>query len=397
MLNFTTSKSACTGCTACKAVCPINCITMQMDEEGFIYPVSSDACIHCGLCERVCPIPKPLKTANFEEQEAFAMLSKDYSVWHRSASGGAFSEICYAWGDNNTIVVGAAWDGLKIHHKCVIGIDNIDELCKSKYVYSTPEDTFREIRDFLKNGQKVIFCGTPCQVAGLKSFLRKDYTNLITLDLICHGVGSPSVFEDAMKIIGKQFSSMVTAYEFRSKRKSFETDYLQKITTNKGEKYLIKDHYIQLFLSQLCLRPCCGEHCVFRCEHRQGDITIADFKGLSEVIPSLKFAKRNFSSIIANTPKGRHVARRLESSCIMYQVSLEDIKKYNPLFFRQTWFSPNRDNFFIDYEKYGTRAIEKWTKPAQEYKPGIKQVIKNILPSGILRFINNIYIRCRKS
>ena len=231
---------------------------------------------------------------------------------------------------------------------------------------------------------------------GLKSFLRKDYPNLLTIDLICHGVGSPLVFKDAMKLIGEQFDSTVEGYEFRAKRKVFESDYIQQIFTDKGDKYLITDQYIQLFLSQLCLRPSCGENCVFRCENRQGDITIADFKGFGKVLPNLRFAKKNFSSIIANSKKGLEVAEGLKESSDMYPVSIDDIKKYNPLFFRQTWFSKDRDVFFDDYEKNGIHAIKKFTKPAQEYRPGIKQLIKNILPAKILRGVYNLVKTCRK-
>ena len=183
MLSFTKNKSECMGCSACMAACPVDCISMQIDEEGFWYPFSSDACIHCGRCERVCPILRTDKTAHHEAQRAFACLTKDDAIWRRSASGGAFSEICFAWGDEKTIVVGAAWDGLKVHHVCVEGVSNIAKLCKSKYVASYPENTFREIKNYLKEGRKVIYCGVPCQVAGLNSFLNHSYDNLLTIDL----------------------------------------------------------------------------------------------------------------------------------------------------------------------------------------------------------------------
>ena len=193
MLTFNPNKSNCTGCAACYSVCPTHCISMDADEEGFLYPNASDACVHCGLCETVCPAILPKANNNYV-QKAVAAVSKDYEIWKRSSSGGAFSEICRQWADDDTLIVGAAWDGLKVHHIGVYGFENIAPLCKSKYISSAIEDSFIEIRNELRGGRKTIFCGCPCQVAGLKAFLGKDYNNLLTIDLICHGQGSPIVF-----------------------------------------------------------------------------------------------------------------------------------------------------------------------------------------------------------
>lgn len=388
MLSFTKSKSDCMGCTACFSVCPTACITMQQDSEGFQYPVSSDACIECGLCERICPIANPAEKGITHDQKAYAALSNDYSIWHRSASGGAFSEICLAWGDDKTIVVGAAWNGLYVHHICIEGVGNIAPLCKSKYVASSLENVFSEIKNFLQKDRKVIFCGTPCQIAGLKAFLRKKYVNLLTIDLICHGVGSPSVFNTSVDVIGKQFGVKVNSYEFRAKRKVHETDYLQLIGTEEdGVRFLIKDQYIQLFLSQLCLRPSCGQNCKFRDIKREGDITLADFKGLWDVFPDLIGSKKNYSTIVSNSSMGDEVVDLLYESMELRPVSIDTILKYNPLFGRQTWFEPHRDKFFEDFKISAEGAIEKWTKPAQTFNIGIKGRIKALIPVLALRFI----------
>ena len=263
MLSFNIEKKNCSGCSACYSVCPKRCITMVRDEEGFVYPelTSPNTCIDCKLCEKVCPINKSFSVEI--EQKAYAAVSHNYSIWHRSASGGAFSEICRAWGDEKTLVVGAAWQGFYVHHVGIVGIDNIKPLCNSKYVSSHIEDTFREIREYLKNG-KVIFCGTPCQVSGLRTFLRKDYLNLLTIDLICHGVGSPTVFEACTKVISKQSGKKLKAYSFRAKRKVHESDYLTLLKFISGTEYVFQDPYIQLFLKQTCLRPSCGENCKHR-------------------------------------------------------------------------------------------------------------------------------------
>ncbi len=391
MLSFTKNKSECMGCSACMAACPVDCITMHYDEEGFWYPQSSDACINCGKCERVCPLPKTDNTANHGQQKAFACLTKDDKIWRRSASGGAFSEICLAWGDSKTIVVGAAWDDFKVHHVCVEGVQNIQSLCKSKYVASYPENTFREVKDYIKQGRKVIYCGVPCQVAGLKSFLNQDYENLLTIDLICHGAGSPNVFESAIHKMEKQFDDKISSYEFRSKRSTYEMDYLSSINLFKSKVYIVNDPYIQLFLKQNCLRPSCGEHCKFRNKNRQGDLTIADFKGLSKVFPELLGSKRNYSTIVTNNKKGEEIIPLLMDRMVVLRCDVAEIGKYNPLFERQTWFSKDRNQFFGDFISDKDSALDKWTTEAVVYQPTLKNKIFNILPVSIRKVALRVF------
>ncbi len=390
MLSFNIEKKNCSGCSACYSVCPKQCITMVRDEEGFVYPelTSPNTCIDCKLCEKVCPINKSFSVET--EQKAFAAVSHNYSIWHRSASGGAFSEICRAWGDENTLVVGAAWRGFYVHHVGIVGIDNIKPLCNSKYVSSHIEDTFREIRDYLKKG-KVIFCGTPCQVSGLRSFLRKDYVNLLTIDLICHGVGSPTVFEACTKVISRQSGKALKAYSFRAKRKVHESDYLALLKFSHGTKYVFQDPYIQLFLKQTCLRPSCGENCRYRGRNkRTGDFTIADFKGLTSVFPDLLGTKKNYSTIVVNSEKALSVISQLEKQMEMRPVAIDDIVKFNPLFDRNTWFSKDRDKFFAEFKGDSIGTIEKYTKPYKTFTTSFKGKIFNILPVWIRRVYMNI-------
>lgn len=392
MLPFTKEKSECMGCSACMAACPVDCISMQIDEEGFWYPHSSDACINCGKCERVCPIPRTDITANHEAQRAFACLTKDDEIWKRSASGGAFSEICFAWGDENTIVVGAAWDGFKVHHICAEGVSNIAKLCKSKYVASYPENTYRDIRNYLKEGRKVIYCGVPCQVAGLKSFLNHSYDNLLTIDLICHGAGSPLVFESAIRKMEKQFGDTINSYEFRAKRKYYEKAYLNSITAYNSKWYIVNDPYTQLFLKQNCLRPSCGAHCKFRVKNRQGDITIADFKGLTNVFPELLGTKHNYSTVVTNNAKGETIISLLNNRMFVLECDVAEIGKYNPLFERQTSFPEDRDKFFEDFLNDKEAALDKWTTPATIYEYSIKSRIFDLLPV----WMRKIYLKARK-
>jgi len=389
MLHFLSDKTCCTGCSACQAACPIDCISMITDEEGFWYPSSSEKCINCGRCAKVCPSLNPFTEGIRVNQKAYACISKDDVIWRRSASGGAFSEICLAWGDDNTIVVGAAWDGFKVHHVCIKGVRNIKSICKSKYIASNPENVFRQIKGYLEEGCKVIFCGVPCQVAGLKAFLIKDYSNLLTIDLICHGVGSPAVLRSVIRLLEEQFGGRISNYEFRAKRKNYEYIYLSAISIGNKTKYISKDPFMQLFLKQLCLRPSCGKHCNYRNRKRQGDLTIADFKGLTDVFPQLLGTKRNYSSIVTNNEKGELLIPILHERMQILPCDISDICKYNPLFERQTWFSKERDVFFKDYIVDNETAIKKWTTPALLFQKSIKQRLFDILPV----FIRKQYLK----
>lgn len=390
MLKFNPDKSNCSGCAACYSACPVHCITMVADEEGFLYPeLSSDACIECNLCEKVCPLSNE-KKGNDYSKIAYAAVSKDYNIWHRSASGGAFSEIVRHWADEETLIVGAAWDGVKVHHIGVIGFDNIAPLCKSKYVSSAIEDTFIEIRKHLRAGKKAIFCGCPCQVDGLRHFLIKDYDNLLTIDLICHGQGSPLVFQECLKVISKQLGEEVIAYEFRAKRKIIEEDYLSKVTTSKGIHYVTKDPYQQLFLSQDILRPSCGDNCKYRDVRRPGDLTIADCRGLTKIFPDLRGSKKNYSTIVCNTEKGKLATEHLYKTMDVREYSLDGVIKYNPLFAHQTWASKNRDAFFKKFLTAPSKAINENTQPLKIKNLTLKDYVRTYLPSSLLNLLYKI-------
>jgi NAD-dependent dihydropyrimidine dehydrogenase PreA subunit len=388
MLQFIDDKRNCTGCTACFSVCPKKCIGMRRDEEGFLYPESNDSCIHCGLCEKVCPIKNQERRNRLvSNQLPYAAITKDERIWRRSASGGAFSEICNAFGDQDTVICGARWEGLKVVHDCIIGIDNIALFCKSKYVASDLGDVFQRIKSFLNNGRKVIFSGVPCQVAGLKSYLGKEYASLLTIDLICHGAGSPDVFLQCVHSMEEQFGGHISSYEFRAKRNVWEKDHLQKIDSENTSVYVVNDPYIQLFLSQNCLRPSCGENCKFRNINREGDITIADFKGLGAVFPTLSGSKKNYSTLVFNTDKGRSLIPIIEKTMEIHSCKLEDIEKYNPLFCKQTWFSENRDEFFETFIEDKEKAIKVYTHPAEIHKPSFARKVWSSLPVPIRKLI----------
>lgn len=384
MLEFSESIKNCMACSACVSICPTNSINMNIDEEGFRYPSLNQAsCIHCGLCEKVCPVQTGYE-GHREFNDAFAFKSTNYQVWKRSSSGGAFTEICKVV-NPNSYIFGAEWNGDTVRHNYVKGVEGIGVFNKSKYIESDLNTVFTETKDLLEKGEYVVFSGLPCQIAGLKNFLKQDYDNLLTIDLICHGVGSPSVFKSCLKVLAEDLNIDVENYEFRAKTRFYEKEYIISIKcTDEKQLYLSKDRYMELFLKQLCLRPSCGGNCHFRSEKRPGDITIADFKGLYEVFPQLRGTRYNYSAIIPNSEKGMDIVKKV-TGISRYQCGLEEIKTHNPLFFRQTWVQENRDQFFQEYCDANIDAIKKWTEKTEIYHLGIKDMIYQALPVSLRR------------
>lgn len=376
-------QDICTGCGVCVAVCPQKCIAMEHNSEGFLYPIKNDSCIECGVCVKLCPRINPVKMNLDVEQKAYAAVSKDLKIWRKSASGGAFTEICKAWNNEKSVFVGAIWDGFRVIHK-VVDYSNISQLNKSKYLASELGEVFTEVKNYLLNGFRVVFSGTPCQVAGLRTFLKVDYDNLLLIDLICHGVGSPNVFRDCVKQTEIDLGCVIDSYEFRYKDRVFVQDHIQKITSERKRILLENDRYMQLFTKQDCLRKSCGQNCIYRTKNRLGDITIGDFKGLTMVFPSLSGCKENYSTIVVNTKKGGKIMELLMANMQMLECSIQDIENYNPLFARHTFFSEKRDEFFEAYKKDRLEAIKSWTVPATTYRRGIKYLF-DILPVKLRR------------
>lgn len=210
-------KDECSGCTACEQVCNIHAITMQPDKEGFFYPVKNlDKCTNCGLCEQVCKFTNPFYS--LEKPLVFAAYMKDIQERKKSSSGGTFYAIAKDIINNGGVVFGAVMDeNLNVHHSCAQTIDELQALRGSKYVQSDLQDCYSKIKGFLKSSRLVYFTGTPCQVAGLKGYLRKDYPTLLTSDLVCHGVPSQSLFDKHIEYLKNKYSSSnISNYQFRN-------------------------------------------------------------------------------------------------------------------------------------------------------------------------------------
>ena len=339
----------CTGCGACVNACPHDAILMNPDPEGFLQPrINKEKCIGCGKCKRICPLPRIETLIPRQiDKSPLCGCTLDETIWRESSSGGAFSEVCEVMRGEKPVVFGARFSGAdSIVHDSVSSVDDIGIFRKSKYVQSDVGMTFRACRQLLFDGKYVIYSGTPCQLAGLRSYLGRDFEKLLLVEFICHGVGSPAVFRESLRWMSKKLHGNVQQYEFRSKREVPVFDgHVSFYRFDNGKTLSIHcDLYNRFFLNQLCLRRSCMENCRFRRSERIADITLGDSRGEEKIYPDK--GDKKWSVIVANTAKGERVVEMLASRMDVRPYPLALLEKTNPLYFRTTPGNPRRDEFF---------------------------------------------------
>lgn len=381
-------KEACCGCNACRQICPKQCISICEDLEGFLYPkVDFDICIDCHLCEKVCPIlqqrepHKSLKTC--------AVKNMDDEVRMASSSGGVFTLLASAIIEKGGVVFGAKFnDKWEVVHDYTETKEGVVVFCGSKYVQSYIGDCFKQARNFLEDGRKVLFSGTPCQIAGLKLFLRKEYENLSTVDFICHGVPSPKVWRMYLhEIIARQSRKnvIIEAISFRDKClgwKNFSFTLTLSKAKESGLKEIIlftevfsKNMFMKGFLSNLYLRPSC-HFCPSKCFKSGSDITLGDFWGSEKILP-LFDDNKGVSVVIINSNNGNSCIESIEKMLTLRQIHLEDVIYYNWCLKKSVAPHINRDKFFVDCDKSVLLALEKQFK-----RPLIHKVIFKVISIG---------------
>ena len=313
----------CCGCAACQQICPMNCITMEADEEGFIYPkIDESICIRCNKCENICPIYHPDSPKG--RTETYVGYSINEPVRKSSSSGGIFSLIAeYVLGQNG-VVFGAAFDEeFMVHHIC---IQSEEELCKlrgRKYVQSRLGNTYTEAGNYLKENRLVLFSGTACQIAGLKKFLGKEYDNLLTIDVLCHGVPSPKIWKLYLEDQEKKYDSSISSIQFRNKKFGWKK-FAVNMQFKNGQEYSVpffKDKFMNMFLSNIDLRPSC-HHCHFKEFPRVSDVTIGDSWGIESYMPEMDDDKGT-SVISVYTGKGKKVLNEIQKNLIVKKTELD--------------------------------------------------------------------------
>lgn len=353
-----TKMNSCTGCRACEQVCPQNCIQFSEDSEGFIYPiVNLEKCIECGLCKRVCHALEMDKTnllCEEKNRQAWYGWSLDDNLHEKSSSGGAFSEIVAEYLQGEGTVFGAAFedDFLSVVQK-ECDATHFESLRKSKYVFSDPKYTYKRVKERLIAGEKVVYCGTPCQIAGLRSYLKGiDQSRLLAIDFICHGVPSPLIYRDHVRWLTK---GPIKNVDFRSKRMGAKHCLL--VEDSRGEKVYPKsdDMYFGAFLTDSILRKCCYE-CSYSEGNHTGDITLADFWAVTEYAPAVDHTK-GVSLIISNNCKGRTIVERLTSTMNLNPL---DEDSYRYVYVSHCGYSKlKREKFFFQRKRYG-RNFHEW-------------------------------------
>lgn len=337
-------KRTCCGCEACAAICPKQCIRMEDDDEGFRYPVTDPSvCIDCGLCERICPEQQP--AAARTPMECYAARARDAETCASSSSGGIFPLLAAETIRAGGVVFGAAFtpEGEVVHRKATT-LEEIRPLTKSKYVQSRLDGCYNEVAALLREGRRVLFTGTPCQIAGLYAFLRGRHSELLlTAECLCHGAPSPGLWRRYLREIGS--GRRILRIDFRDKSRGGWRDYALTLHTEDGIRSLParKDPYMQGFLGELTLRPSCYA-CPFKSGRSGSDLTLCDLWNVAEAAPAFD-DNRGVSLVLANSAAGAERFRALdtEHAALRYD---GHVRARNGGFSEQVAAHPLREAFF---------------------------------------------------
>lgn len=347
-------KDFCTGCAACAAVCAKGCITMQFDEEGFLFPrVDATRCVECKKCVQGCPVNKENGQAL---QKTLAVQSHSESLRKESSSGGVFTLLAQKIFAQDGVVFGSAWtDELLLEHRAAHNEEELKPLRGSKYLQSNIEESHRQVKAALAEGKRVLFVGTGCQVRGLKSYLGKDDENLLCADVVCHGAPSPGVWKERMaelesggkKLAAVSFRDKASGWRRYSVSYHFEDGSVQSIPSG-------QEPFMKGFIADLYLRRSC-HHCDKSCG---SDLTLGDCWGLENLAPEMD-DELGTSVVLIRTEKGRKAFEELDVKSM--PIDYEQACVYNPAICRGAKENPKRKRFFAMKDKPLSQRVAKLT------------------------------------
>lgn len=353
----------CTGCGACENICPVGCISLQMDAEGFRYPIVDESrCINCGKCLKTCRSRKRAGSAESKSIKAYAAYTKDAELLRYSSSGGIFAVLAQEFIHRGGIVYGAGLDGLKVKHMRIHNKEKLMLIQKSKYLQSNISNTYQQAREDLESGLEVLFSGTPCQIAGLYAFLGQEYKNLTTCDVVCHGVPSEKVFEKFVQHEEKVFHSKLVGLFWRDKRNGWHKNSIVEVFED-GQEIATQSYYHSFqrgFLDNLYLRPSCYQ-CQFCGVQRVADISLADYWQAEK--HNKEFAAinddRGISIVIASSLKGILLFEKVKSLCIWKEIDISVVKECSRHFYLPPLENKDRNDFFQALPKSSYKKICK--------------------------------------
>lgn len=371
-------KTQCCGCRACEQRCPKHCITMKEDNEGFLYPeVDEKTCLKCGLCDKVCPVQNQFDSK--DASNVYAAKNLNETIRRDSSSGGIFSILAEHILAQRGVVFGARYnDEWQVEIDYIESIDDLPKFRGSKYVQASTGKSFSLCESFLKQKRMVLFTGTPCQISGLKHFLKTDYENLLTCDIVCHGSPSPKVWNRYLNEEVHGNLNIISNIKFRDKAygwKNFHFTIEGKNNTTIVSSFHRENRFMQAFLSNLILRPSC-----YNCPAKEGkscsDFTLADFWGVDSHHPQMD-DDLGTSLLLVNSPRGEFLIKKKQ-----IQVEKSDIKfalSRNPGLAAQAAKHNNREIFFSKLEN--TLSVKKliW----QCTKPSLAKRIKRFVHKHI--------------
>lgn len=380
------SCEQCTGCSACSNICPVDALEMKQDDTGFIYPeIDENKCIHCNLCHKICD-NRNEKKRNFPTPQTYAAWNKDPDIRYNSTSGGVFSELASVILKQGGVVIGAQYNHENlVEHTIIEQISNLHKIRQSKYIQSDIGLIYRAIKEKLSTGRKVLFCGAPCQIAGLYAFLGEDNDNLITIDFICRGVNSPKAYKAWLNEIEHNHNSKVSRVWFKYKQNGWKkSPRCTRIDFVNGE-YTVLDQKENLFMNgylnyNLYMRPSCG-NCEFKGMPRQADITLADFWGIDRNLDDDK----GTSMVLINNKKGELLLTSVRN-LVLHERNFDDIFKGNTYFDKSVTIAKKSSKFLKELDRQSfSKALKKYGKVS--FCTKILNKIKYFIKNSLAEFI----------
>ncbi|NJE45757.1 Coenzyme F420 hydrogenase/dehydrogenase, beta subunit C-terminal domain [Massilimicrobiota sp. SW1139] len=392
MIILFNEKKNCCGCGACENICPKKAISMKEDEYGFIYPeINHNLCIECHLCEKVCHFQS--RSNYSKDHMAYAAVTKNQEILMNSTSGGIFTTLALEFIKDGGYVSGSIYDGdFNVVHIVSNKIEDVYKMQGSKYVQSSINDAYLQIKKLLLQKEKVLFSGTPCQVDGLYGFLQRDYDNLYTIDIVCHGVPNNKMFKDYLNYETKKYGK-ITEIKFRDKTQGWGTKGSIKFENKKKIIYSGTSEYYYLFNKSLTFRDSCYK-CKYSSHHRPANITIGDYWGIEKMDFQLLNKKeididKGISLIICNNEQGNDFLEKYKFNFNIYLTTLDNVSKFNHNLNQPSILPSKRNKILNMYGKSFdfVAADIACDLKKEKYKFMIKKIVPSKMKIIIKRFL----------